>query len=541
MKAWAHQIEIHDAVLKFLRKREGNGLVVSPTGTGKTHACNSLIKTLVTKHSTRVMCVTHIREVIDQNCSSMLKYWPQAPAGIYSAGLKSRDTRSPIIYAGIQSLAGKAWMFKKVNVLMVDEAHLISPNEGTAYQKFIKELKQENPLLRVIGFTATPYRLGQGLLVDHELFDEIIIDLSETTRFNQFVSDGILSMLVPKEPDEVIDVTNLSMRGGEFLEAEAQEAADTDALNKCVVKECIKHGSNRKHWLVFASGLKHAANLERMFKAAGVSCTTVDAKDKWRKEKIEAFEREEIRCLINVGILTTGYDLKTLDLIAVARVTQSTALWVQILGRGTRVAPGKKNCVVLDFGRNTFRLGPINAPIIPRPRKKGDGVVGEAPVKKCPECSTLNHTRAVVCIECGYKFPPSTTIEKVAGNAALMVGANPEPVIEEFEVLSVVYKRGVSKAGNPYLCSTYFVGGYSFKEYLFFGNENAIIQRRVSVWWQHRGGAMPVPESVEEAEERTGELLTPTLIRVDVSKKYPEVLGCEVPARGEVAEDDIPF
>ena len=477
----------------------------------------------------------------------MLRFWTSVPMGIYSASLKQRDTKKPLIYGQIQSVHKRASEFGLVDLIIIYECDLVSPKEETMYQRFINELRNVQPNLRVVGFTATPYRLGTGCLTELELWDEICIDLTKTERFNWFIEHGYLSPLINKRACKEIDVTNVAIKGGEFDEHDPQEAADTDELNKAVVDECIRYGADRKHWLVFASGIKHGERLCKLFNARGIPTVMLTGKDSETVRETEEtkFRSGEYRCLINVGLYGRGWDFPALDLIAWARATQSVQLWVQGCVRGTRVFKMKEACVVLDFAGNTRRLGPVNMPITPKPRRKGDAVVGEAPVKECPECHSYVHTRVMECPDCGYVFPPPSTVKKTADTADILKRDQPDvPQIEEFIVVSVGYRPTVSKNGNRYLKVTHSTGLAHFNESLFFGHEAVFLQKKCRIWWLHRGGLLPIPASADEAAERAPrELNLPSIIRVNVAPKWPEIVGCEFDplATQDDADNNEPF
>jgi DNA repair protein RadD len=527
----AYQQEIEDAVFDYLFEETGNPVVASPGGTGKSFVMAKITKRFVTEFpDTRVILLAQDAKLLDQNCDELYRLWPTAPAGIYSAGLKMRDTRQDIIFAGIQSVAKRADEFGVRNIVIVDECDQISPKEETLYQRFINDLKRTNPKLRVIGFTATPYRLGTGCLTNLDLWDTVVIDLTKTERFNWFVENGYLSPLVTKKTTKEIDVINVAMKGGEFDAHDLQEVADTDELNKAVVDECIRYGKDRRHWLVFSSGVKHGHKLAKLFNSRGVPTLMLSGEDSMAEREVgeDAFKSGKVRCLVNCGLYGRGWNWPALDMIAWVRATQSTALWVQGTVRGTRTAPGKKDCLILDFAGNIRRLGPINDPIVPRPRRKGDEVKGEAPVKECPQCFSYLHTRTMVCPDCGYVFPPPSTIKKTASEDEILKKVRSAPRIEEFKVLGIRYKNGISKKGNRYLRITYSVGTNNFQEFKLFDEPAHFIKRQLETWWSFRGGKLPLPTDCDEALERAAnELAVPTLIRVDLSEKHPTVVGCD--------------
>lgn len=530
------QLEIIDPLVLYLCENPGkNPVCAAPTGTGKSLTMNAFVRqSLEEDPSLRFMCIAHVKEIISQNVESMLTYWPRCPYGVYSAGLKMYQTTQNVIYAGIQSVHNKASQFGMIDAVIADEAHMISPKEETTWRRFLNDLKKINPDLRVIGFTATPYRLSLGCITEGGLFDDVAVDLTTTDRINQFVSEGFLAPLISKKPAFSIDLTNVAMKGGEFDEHSLQEATDTDDLNTAVVTECIKYGVDRNHWLVFATGVTHAEHLQQRFRSKGVSCEivhgelSVSERTRLIGNKTEgtlgAFQKGEIRCLVNVGVLTTGFDFPNLDLIALARATQSTGLYVQMLGRGTRPADNKKNCLILDFARNIVRLGPFNCPVIPRARRKGEKIAGEAPVKTCPQCDTDLHTRTVVCPHCGYEFPPASCIEGNASTEKVMIESSTVPIIELFDILSTIYREHTARDGSTCIRVSYCTMTQTYNEYFKMNTGIIWLQKKLSDFWTGAGGKGTTPQTVEDFLSRTGELREPKRIEVVTNKKFPDVV-----------------
>lgn len=555
-----YQQDIENAVIDYLFEKPGNPIVASPGGTGKTFVMARLIKRFVTQWpGTRLMVLAQDAKLLDQGSNELYRYWPTAPVGIYSAGLKMRDTQQDIVFAGIQSAAKRGEEFGVRHIVFIDEADLVSPKDDALYHKLLKTLKQPNPHLRVVGFTASPYRMGTGCLTNLDLWDDICIDLTRTEKFNWFIEHGFLSPLVNKRGAKEIDITNIAMKGGEFDEKELQAAADTEELNKAVVEESIRYGSNRKHWLVFSSGVNHGHHLSKLFNSRGVPTAMLSGEDSMaHREETEArWKSGEVRCLVNVGLYGRGFDFPAIDMIVWARATQSPALWLQGCVRGTRRAPGKTDALILDMAGNTRRLGPVNDVIVPAPRRKGDAVKGEAPIKECPECHSYIPIQCRSCPDCGYVFPPPSTIKKTASEDAILKDVNALPQIEDFKVLGIRYKSSVSKKGVPYLKVTYSVGTCNFHESKFFESQNVWAKKNLKIWWTFRGGLLPVPDTVAEALERVdSELAVPSIIRVDLATKYKDIVGCDFEdderevkppssrfsaLHSPIEDDDIPF
>ena len=196
---------------------------MAPTGVGKTFIMNALIRKIARKYKRdRVMSLTHDAKIIDQNATAMKKMWKLADVGIYSSGLNMRDKRNRVISAVIQSVHRRAEEFGKVNVLFIDEAHMLSPEQDSMYDRFISCLLEINPKMKIIYLSATPYRLGQGYLTEHKWVDYVSFDYTKTEKFNWFVDQGYLSPLITKKAATEFDVSAMSIKGGDFNKKQAE-------------------------------------------------------------------------------------------------------------------------------------------------------------------------------------------------------------------------------------------------------------------------------------------------------------------------------
>jgi DNA repair protein RadD len=326
-----------DGVYDYWREEGGNPLVVLPTGTGKSGVAATLKRELITDYrDMRILNVTHVAELVQQNFDELKGMWPWAPAGIYSAGLGMRDLRAQILFAGIQSIHKRVHRLGPVDLLMVDEAHLIPRKSGTMYGNFITALREANPDMRLMGLTATPYRLDSGRLDegDDAMFDAIAFEYG----LREAIDDGYLKPLISKATATALDTTGVAKRGGEFVAGALQEAVDKADLNRGIVDDIVRFGHNRRSWLVFAAGVEHAEHLRDEIRRRGYSAEMVDGNtpNHERRRIIEGFKSYQIRAVVNCGVLTTGFNHPGVDLIAAARPTESTGLYVQIAGRGTR-------------------------------------------------------------------------------------------------------------------------------------------------------------------------------------------------------------
>lgn len=536
-----YQEEAVETLLDYLCEEDGNPLIAAPTGVGKSLILNMFIRrSLEEDPSLRFIVCTHTKEIIGQNAQAMLDFWGRAPVGVYSSGLKQFNTHSGIVYAGIQSIYKKADEFGHIDCLICDEAHTISPKEETMWQSLMRGLRRINPDLRVCGFTATPFRMSMGTLVEGGLFSKIVVDYTKTDKINWFVDEGFMCPLISKKPCAEIDVTNVKMRAGEFDDVELEKVTDTDALNRAVVSECIRYGSNRNFWLVFATSIKHAEHLVERFRSSGISCEmihggTPEAErtyligDKGRK--IEgAFQQGKFRCLVNVNVVGTGFDFPALDMVVLARAMQSVGLYLQFLGRLTRPYPGKTNGLVLDFGANIVRLGAFNAPILPLPRRKGDAVVGTAPVKACAVCGLYVHTRVMLCPECGYQFPENSKLEKTASQAEVMVKSS---LTVQHEIMPVMVTHYASKMGKDVSWGEYVRVSYgslttTVSEYFFPEAPMEYKRKQFQQFWLQAGGRMPCPHNAENFLQRANsELKPPVRIHYTANTKHKDVVKKE--------------
>lgn len=560
-----YQSDAVKSIWDYFGKFHGNPLVALPTGTGKSLVIAFFLKSVFDAYpGQRVMMLTHVKELIRQNYEELKSYWEDAPAGIYSAGLNQRDSDYPITFAGIASVAKKPELFGKIDLIIVDEAHLVSPTEDTMYQSFIDALKKESPLLKVIGLTATPWRLSSGLLTENpkkgkRIFTDICYDGVSTEAFNKMIEDGYLCDLIPLRTDMTYDTSSVHIRGGEFVEKELQELVNSKDAVSAAIKEAKERCSDRKHWLVFATGIDHTETVCKMLNEEGVSATCVHSKmsSEERDAAIAGFKEGKYQAIVNNNVLTTGFNFPAIDLILCLRPTMSSSLWVQMLGRGTRPAPGKKNCIVLDFAGNTANLGPINSPVIKvagggkkktKERKClhcGEDVIPTrkntcpacgasfVELKDCPKCRAYVPSTAKVCPHCSHSFPEDYRYSSSSGKGELVARKGrlmALPTVETHAVREVVVMRHEKQGKPPCLRVSYYCGFKRIDQYLCFEHGGYAANKAKQWWYNHKvaGSGQPLaPVSVAEAMKRllSDEIQFPAWIRVmtTAGSQYPDV------------------
>lgn len=350
----------------------------------------------------KILMLTHVRELIEQNAAKMCTIWPNAPLGIYSAGLRRKELGEPITFGGIQSLRGKADEIGHVDVAIIDECHLVSHEDEGGYRDLLNELTNINPRLRIVGLTASPWRLGHGLITEKPaIFDDLI----EPVSVEELIARGFLANLRSKNTEVHYDLSKVHKRGGEYIESELAKAVDTSEQNERVADEIIARAGDRKAWLVFCVSVEHAEHMRDAFLRHGIlsAVVTGDTPSGERARILEAYKRGQLRCVCNVNVLSTGFDYPDIDLVAMLRPTLSPSLYYQQVGRGLRLKSHTDHCLILDFAGNIETHGPITN--IREPKKAGQKE-GDPPVKTCENCGELVPLSARVCPDCGTEFPP---------------------------------------------------------------------------------------------------------------------------------------
>jgi len=396
------QKAIDDLYKWFSDGNQGNPCMVLPTGSGKSHIVAALCKdALQNWPETQILMLTHVKELIEQNAEKMRQHWPGAPMGIYSASLGKRQLGEPITFAGIQSVSKKSQEIGHIDLCIIDECHLVSHKDEGGYRKLLKDLLKINPSLRVIGLTATPFRLGHGLITDKPaLFDALLYSVG----IEELLFKGHLAPLQSKLTKAKLDTTGVHKRGGEFIESELQAAVDNEDQNHAVVREVINLSGERKAWLFFCTGVDHAQHIAQTLRDQGIAadCVTGETPKKERAQMLADFKAGKLRALTNANVLTTGFDYPDIDLIAMLRPTMSPSLYVQMAGRGLRPKSHTDHCLVLDFAGVVSTHGPITN--VQPPKKGGEGN-GEAPIKVCENCQEICAISVKVCPSCGEPFP----------------------------------------------------------------------------------------------------------------------------------------
>jgi DNA repair protein RadD len=515
------------AIYNYFADKSGHPIVVIPTAGGKSIVLAAFVQGVLRQWpDQRILIVTHVRELIAQNHAEMMALWPEAPAGIYSAGLRKREIGAQVLFAGIQSLHRRAYDVQQCDLVLIDEAHLIPRASDTMYRRFLGTLARINPCLKMIGFTATPYRLDSGML--HQGEERLFTDIAYEVSIRGLIEQGYLCPLISKATNIELDVSGVGSRGGEFIAGQLQAAVDRDPITRAAIDEVVAYGENRGSWLLFCSGVEHAIHVAEAVRAGGISCETIfgHTPTAERDRIIGAFKRGNVRALASMGVLTTGFNAPAVDLIAMLRPTKSAGLYVQMAGRGTRLAPGKQNCLVLDFAGNVARHGPIDAVTPKRPSE----AEGAPATKTCPECDSILAAAVRQCPDCGHLFPPpETKVAATATTLAILSTLRPQWV----PVSGVSFSRHEKPGKLPSLRVDYRCGLVCHSEWVCFEHTGYARQKAVA-WWRARSN-VPVPSTIAAALAASDSLPTPTTIAVRPSGRFSEIINyrferCDTPA-----------
>lgn len=510
---------------------KGNPCIVLPTGAGKSVIIAAFCKQALTDYpETRILMCTHQKELIEQDYAKLKELWPQADAGIFSAGIGRKQLGNKITFAGIQSIYKHASEVGKVDLILIDEAHLINHGDTGMYRTFIEDLKVVNPALKCIGLTATPYRLGHGMITDKPaLFDKPLI---EPVTITELQDKGYLCRLTSKSTEAKLEVEGVKVVAGDYSKKELVEAVDKPGKNEAVVREVIRRGSDRKSWLFFCSGVSHAQHIKDLLVESGVSaaCVTGDTPKEERERILRDFKDGKIRAVTNANVLTTGFDHPGIDLICMMRPTLSPGLYVQMAGRGLRISGSKENCLVLDFAGNVATHGPITEVKPPHKGRKGKG---PAPTKVCPNCGEIIPMQYKTCPVCLYEYPRTQEAERKYQLSMLDINGGSKHY--EMEVKSWLWTKSQSRAGNEMIQVRYYpkdLKDNPVNEFLLLWHENQYVKakaiRRLKYLAEHAG--IELWATFVLAEDLCKELnykgKAPTSLIYHNENKYPKVDIC---------------
>lgn len=385
-----YQTDAVHETLRHFRAEKSPAVIVLPTGAGKS----LVIAELARIAKGRVLVLAHVKELVEQNHAKYISFGLEA--GIFSAGLNRKEVRQKVIFGSIQSIArAPEDFFENFSLLIIDECHRVSAEGETQYFQVISKLQRLNPELCILGLTATPYRLGLGWIYNYNVpkkiqhtdedrfFKKCLFELSIRYMIkNQFLTPPVKI----DSPVACYDFSSLKLNGTHYVQTQIEALLkDQKRITPLIIKNIIEMAKDREGVMIFTSSVNHAIEIMQSLPAFVSALVVGDTDDKERDEIIEAFKNKKLKYLVNVSVLTTGFDAPHVDVIAILRPTESVSLYQQIIGRGLRLSPGKSDCLILDY---TGQGHDLFAPEIDEDKPSSKAVRVEVP---CPDCGVVNN------------------------------------------------------------------------------------------------------------------------------------------------------
>ncbi|MBY7948516.1 DEAD/DEAH box helicase [Vibrio fluvialis] len=385
-----YQADSVKAVIHYFRQHSTPAVIVLPTGAGKS----LVIAELARLAKGRVLVLAHVKELVEQNHAKYEGYGLKG--AIFSAGLGRKETDQQVVFASVQSVVRNLDAFKnQFSLLVIDECHRVPDDKSSSYQKVITHLLELNPGMKVLGLTATPYRLGMGWI--YQYHTRGLVRSEESRFFRDCIFELPIRYLLDEgflTPARLIDAPVLSYdfsqlkpaNTGRYKESEMDLVIEqSKRATPQIVQQIIQLAADKQGVMVFAATVRHAQEILGLLPQGESDIVIGDTPSPERDAIIQRFKQRDLKFLVNVSVLTTGFDAPHVDLIAILRPTESVSLYQQIVGRGLRLSPGKTECLVLDYAGNTYDL---YQPEVGDPKPDSDSEIITIP---CPACGFNNN------------------------------------------------------------------------------------------------------------------------------------------------------
>lgn len=385
-----YQTDSVKAVIHYFRQHATPAVIVLPTGAGKS----LVIAELARLAKGRVLVLAHVKELVEQNHAKYEGYGLKG--AIFSAGLGRKETDQQVVFASVQSVVRNLDAFKnQFSLLVIDECHRVPDEKSSSYQKVITHLLELNAGMKVLGLTATPYRLGMGWI--YQYHTRGLVRSEEPRFFRDCIFELPIRYLLDEgflTPARLIDAPVLSYDFSQLKPANTGRYKESDLdlvieqskrATPQIVAQIIQLAADKQGVMVFAATVRHAQEILSLLPESESDIVIGDTPSPERDTIIQRFKQRELKFLVNVSVLTTGFDAPHVDLIAILRPTESVSLYQQIVGRGLRLSPGKTECLVLDYAGNTYDL---YQPEVGDPKPDSDSEIITIP---CPACGFNNN------------------------------------------------------------------------------------------------------------------------------------------------------
>lgn len=488
-----YQLEAEAALHEHICTKDTNPCIVLPTGSGKSVSMASIIRKWHEEAPYVRGCIlAHRKELVQQNAEKLNVLYPEGLLGIFSAGLGRRDYDLPLLFASIDSIYQKAGEFTPFDFIFVDEAHRIPPSGEGKYRTFITECKKFNAKLRVVGWTATPFRMGCGPIC-HK--DHILQEICYEAKITELIAQGYLSSLRSKVSIIQPDLSEVKRNhDGDYITKSLSEAANKGGLVPKAIKEAvgIMWAEKRNSAIFFCVDVEHCQRVSRELKAWNINAPAVIGMmaRKKRDKIIRDFKARKLQAVCCINVLTEGFDAPHIDCIVLLRPTLSAGLFSQMVGRGLRIEEGKQDCIVLDFASCIEEHGPVDL--------LGTGL--ETVMAVCPECRESFSRAIKKCPACGWVIPKQEMERMEAEEKKRRMHAaihskksilSSQPEIHTVDAVTVT--RHVKTGAPDSLRVQYRCGFSMFREWICLDHEG-YAGKKAFAWWKARFPSTRAPE-----------------------------------------------
>lgn len=511
-----------------LIKDKINPLIVAATGTGKSLMIASLIDRMTSMWpKLRVICLASSMELISQNYDkfqliSNKKY----RSGIVCSKLNRRDTDKDIIFGSIKSVLNRIYEIGTRHLIIIDEAHLIPFKKNSEYRKAISFFKSKFDRVKFVGYTATPYREKEGYIIGHEnsIFDDIVFEYN----IGDAIKNGYLCPVTNFSSKDSLDMLNVKIVNNDYCLSQSDRMI-SKALN-IITPELISLIKSRTSTIIFVPQKNSCNLLSKILTENSISNHTITSDTGYERSLyIDRFKKGQTKVLININCLTTGFDAPNVDLIIILRPTKSKVNYVQMVGRGTRLFPNKKNCLIGDFTGTIKRLGSIDK--LNFKNKKEKRVKGENTITKIcinEQCLSVLHPSVRICPCCGREQPLKTNINNESEQEVTILSTEiPKIRKRTYHVDYMNTYLHTSTKKNKSLKLEFIVKERkeSIYIYLCFSSHHKYIKTLSETIWKLMHGNEPIPINSTEAYNRSIELKKPITIDVFKENRFHKLLG----------------
>ncbi len=508
----------------FGENKTGHPLMWLPTGSGKSLIVAEICRLAMEFGDQRILIIVPSKELCEQNHEKLLNMIDdQSVVGVLSASLDRFDYDKSIIIGTIGTIFRRIDKIGKFDLIIIDEAHLTNNDNVGMIRSAIEKLTERNPALRVCGLTATPFR-GDGVWL-HKAKNSLFTDIAASVEMMELIKAGYLCKIAPAKTSIQFDASAVKRFGnGDFVVSELDQLINKSDFTQEACRDMVKLGADRKSWIVFCVTVDHAQNVCQELVKNGIDAEVITGSTPTdiRASMIARHRSGELRCLVSIGVLTTGFDSPGTDFIGMLRNTRSPILWVQMIGRAMRPHPNKKDkpALIADYTDNSAVMGPVNKIQGRKPRS----FKMEAITKQCPKCLAECALGLRTCFSCGHIFEAQDREIKLNRSASsLDILDEGHSGFRTYDVTDITYSRHSKKGKTPSLRVDYYSGLRRVASEWVCIEHQGYAWQKAHRWWEKRIST-PIPYSIGLALDEVSKLRWPDSITVDTKDKFSTIV-----------------